>query len=614
MKSRAGGGGFSGWLAARVVGHPKLTLVIAALVPLAAAPGVMRLTLRTDGHALISESAPEVSYDRTIRDQFGIEDQLVVLIRSRHPDGVFNPGTLQLVRELTAALTQMPGMKPGQVMSLATEPSFRLRPGTLSAQKLLEPPLRTKAELDQLREDLRRIRLYTGTLVSFHGQSTVILVGVPNGANRSEFYTKVRHVLGTRKAAPEDISVTGAPVAESLLGVQILEDLGVPRALLGASVPAPADEPGWRWPASLHDLRRLVSQRIGLVPMAALVMMLVLLLGFRNVVAALLPLPGVVATMLFVFGLMGWCGVPIYLATAVMPVLLTVISVTNDIYLFNRYFNLLHAHPTRSQPELVAETLERLIRPVACTSLTAVIGFGSFGLSPLVPVRAFGLFTGIGAVFGLVFSLTAVPALLVLIHPAWLLARRGHKPGSALPLAAGFSRLVPVVVHGRWWVIVLALIAAALTPLGLRCLVVQDSWTSGFDPDSEFRRVTREVNEEFLGVHQLFVSFEAPQMLTGKVAASEFGMGTLALPLDWVGNPSLVDGSPITLFVADPARPGESNHAPIAVWQTQVQIPGRNGDRMILRLGPGNRPANLRRQSAGGPGPLRDRAPQSHAV
>ena len=128
--------------------------------------------------------------------------------------------------------------------------------------------------------------------------------------------------------------------------------------------------------------------------------------------------------MLFVFGLMGWCDVPLYLTTAVMPVLLTVISVTNDIYLFNRYFNLLREKPGHDHKLLVAETFNKLVLPVACTSLMAVVGFLSFGLSPLVPVRAFGIFTGLGALFGLFFSLTVVPALLTLVNPAWLLPRR----------------------------------------------------------------------------------------------------------------------------------------------------------------------------------------------
>ena len=386
-------------LSLHAIRQPKRVIVIAALITLAAAPGLLRLKLRTDGHALVSPTAPEVLADQAVRDHFGLHDQLVVLIRSRHADGIFNPATLQLIRDLTAAFQQLPGVAPADVMSLATEPGFRLRPGTLIQQTLLEPSLQTQAELDQLRDDLRRIELYTGTLVSGDGQFTVILVGVPPAADRAQFHAQVLRIITAKKTTADEIAVTGAPVAESLFGVQILEDLGVPASVLGAGAGATGAD--WKMPASLHELRVFVARHIGLVPLAALVMMLVLLLCFRNVLAALLPLPGVLATMLLVFGLMGWLGVPIYLTTAVMPVLLTVISVTNDIYLFSRYFNLLREKPGVNHVTLVGETFDKLARPVACTSLAAVAGFLSFGFSPLVPVRMFGLFTGVGALFGL---------------------------------------------------------------------------------------------------------------------------------------------------------------------------------------------------------------------
>jgi predicted RND superfamily exporter protein len=81
--------------------HPRPVLALVAAVTLAAAPGILRLKLRTDGHALVSPTAPEVLADKAVRDHFGIHDQLVVLIRPRHADGIFNPATLQLVRELT---------------------------------------------------------------------------------------------------------------------------------------------------------------------------------------------------------------------------------------------------------------------------------------------------------------------------------------------------------------------------------------------------------------------------------------------------------------------------------------------------------------------------------
>src|ERR1039457_1469316 len=157
--------GFFGKLSRLAILHPRTVLVVAAAITLAAAPGMFRLTLRTDGHALVSPSAPEVQYDKSIRDQFGIEDEIVVLIRAAHTNGIFNPGTLQLVRDLTADFRKLPGINPSNVVSLATEPSFRLRLGTINPQQLLEPPLKSQAELDLLREDLRRIELYTGTLI-----------------------------------------------------------------------------------------------------------------------------------------------------------------------------------------------------------------------------------------------------------------------------------------------------------------------------------------------------------------------------------------------------------------------------------------------------------------
>ena len=90
--------------------------------------------------------------------------------------------------------------------------------------------------------------------------------------------------------------------------------------------------------------------------------------------------------MLFVFGLMGWSDVPVYLTMAVMPVLLIAIGVMNDVYLFNRYFSLLRERHAGRHLELLRETFDRLVSPVAITSLTAAIGFGSFAFSPLPPL------------------------------------------------------------------------------------------------------------------------------------------------------------------------------------------------------------------------------------
>lgn len=376
--------------------HPKRVLVITALVTLTAAPGVWWLKLRTDGHALVSPDAPEVLYDKTIREQFGIEDQIVVLIRSAHAGGIFNPATVQLVRDLTAEFVRMPGINPSNVTSLATEPNFRVRPGTLIFQTLLEPPLTTQMELDRLRDDLHKIELYTATLVSIDGKSTAILIGAPSGGDRTRLYQRVMDIIAAKQLAAHDIAVTGAPVAESLLGIHILEDLGLPRAWLGASTRTRAEKAQWAMPASFYEFRLLIARRIGLVTVAVLVMMLIFFLSFRNALATLLPLPEVAATLVFVFGLMGWFGVPIYLTVVVMPVLLTAMCVTDEIHVFSR-------------------SLRWGVYCVLPSALAVVINFavmGWFGIPLGVATSMFaGMMLGIGVDFAI--SSVAIPATTV---------------------------------------------------------------------------------------------------------------------------------------------------------------------------------------------------------
>ena len=581
-----------GRLAHAAICQPRRTLVIAAAVTLAAAPGMLRLTLRTDGHALVAPDAPEVRYDKFIREKFGVEDQIVVLVSTPHPDGIFNPATLQLVRDLTADFLQMPGINPSNVMSLATEPSFRLRPNSLFHQTMLEPPLQTRGELDQLREDLRRIQLYTGTAMARDEKSTCILIGTPAGSDRTQLYQRVRNIVAPRQTANETISVTGAPVAESLLGRHILEDLGIPKALLGASTRSHQEKVEWKTPSSFYELRQLIARRIGLVPVAVLVMLLVFFVAFRKPVATLLPLPEIAATLVFVFGLMGWLGVPIYLTIAVMPVLLTAMCVTDEIHIFSRYFSLLHEKQDTPHQELVRETMNEMVSPVANTTLTTAIGFISFAFSPLKPVQAFGIFTALGVLFSLLYSLTVIPAMLTLLNPAWLVSRRVRSVGNPGGLGTWFARLAQGIVRHRWWALGLLVIVTALTPLGLRRLVVQDSWIDGFDPDSEFHRATELVNEQFHGMHLLLVSVELPQTLRGELPPSAVTADGVVIPSGLLEHPTLIAGSPITISTS--GLTGNSTSAP-TVLKSHIEMVYGLGKHIGTRIPRRDLPANFQR-------------------
>ncbi len=530
--------GFFAALARYSVRHPRRVILVAVALTLAVTPGAMRLKLRTDGHALVDGDAPEVALDQRAREHFGLQDPVVVLVKSAHADGIFNPATLQLVREMTVKLGRIEGVNTNKIVSLANQRGFRNRPGTLHFRTFLETPRATKAECDELRSDLARIQLYTGTMVSYDGRMTAILVGAPPGKDRTVLYREVQNIVAPHQDATNEIAITGPPVAEALLGTHILEDLGVPKPLLGVSTHEGTARPGW--PHNLFELRAFVARHIGLVPVAMVIMALVFQFAFRRIVATVLPMAEVGACLMFIFGLMGWCGVPVYLTIAVMPVLLTAMAVTDEIHVYSRYFALLHERPRTPRAELIAMAMEEMICPVVNTSLTTAIGFVSFAFSPLGPVQAFGIFTAIGVMFCLFWSVSVLPALLVLVPEQWVKTRRraAERPGSG----RAFGAFAQWAVRRRWWVMGAVALLVAATPLGLKQLQIQDSWIDGFEPESDFSRATRLVNEQFHGMHLLYVTLDAEEKISGTLPRADVAYARFKFPTNVVSDPRTLPG------------------------------------------------------------------------
>jgi len=574
------------WLYRYSIRHPIAVVIVAVLTTLAVAPGAARLKLRTDGHALVPARASEVLYDQSIRAEFDTDDPIVVFIRADRPEGIFNPQTLALVKELTAAFLEIEGPGPSNVVSLATERGDRVVPGTLRFRPFLDPLPSTPQELDILRNDLREIELYSGTLVSRDEKAASILVGVPSGADRSGIYRRIQDILAAKGPVSERIRVIGAPVAEALLGTHILEDLGVPSVLLGHRLLRGDQADTWRMPRTFYGLRLFIARHIGLVPIAIAVMAIVFLLSFRSLAATLLPLTEVAACLIVVFGLMGWFGVPVYLTIAVLPVILTAMGVADEIHIFARYTGQLRNRPDDSHLDAVDATMAEMWVPVVKTSVTTAVGFLSFALSPIGPVRAFGVFTAVGIIFCMLWSLTVIPAQLVLIAPRrFVSARRRVTEPDRTQAAPLLARIAAALVRYRYAVLVIAAVVTVAAPFGVSRLVVQDSWIGGFAPDSRFYRATQAFNEQFLGTHILLLCVDTgSEVLAGELKSEAVGHNQLSFPPDLVSDPETLAGQHIDMWRVegndrdvgppDRARPRQA-------LASRIESATRIGDRIV---------------------------------
>ncbi len=462
--------------------RPWLVIAVFALATLAALPGLMRLELRTDGHALVPADDPAVVFDAEVRERFHLRDPLVVLIESSHPDGVLNPRTLRSVSEISRILARLPGVGPEDVVSLATEHRHRVYPGTLNFRPFLDPQPDTPELLKLLDDDLRIARILDGTLISADRKAVTVLVGVPHldpahPYDRVDLYRRVEAAVRPFANDTDRIDVVGAPAAESLLGTHILEDLRL------------------------------------LLPLSLAVIGFVVWLGTRRMAGLGIAGLKIVLCLVWTFGLMGWVGSPVYLTTAVLPVILVTVGLASEIHILWHYQrDLTRALASgRSQLDALHETFGALWRPVFFSAATTAFGFFSFMLSPLAPVRAFGLFSGLGVLLCMFASLTLVPALLRLVPATRITTPRGKAPASGLRL----RRLAtPLLARPAWTLAALALVTVALG-MGATRLYIQDSWIDGFSPDSPFRRATDRVNERLYGTHILLahVRFDPPRAL-----------------------------------------------------------------------------------------------------
>lgn len=460
-----------------VTRRPPAVLALVALVVGIAGAGLFRLELRTDGRALVPLDDPVVRFDREVREHFGLRDPIVVVVETEHPDGIYNAATLTRIREITEAVLALDGIEPEAVTSLATEKGDRVYPSSpLRFRPLLDPPTESARDVERVRGDVEGLDILEGTLVSLDRRSSAILVGVPLPEDRASFDRG--EILGRVEAAARPLAgedrvvVVGAPAAEALLGDHLLADLA------------------------------------RILPVALFVVALVLFVGSRRIWGAALGLVEVGAAQIFTFGMMGWAGVPVYLTTAVLPVILTTLGLADEIHVFWRHQQVLARPDGPSGRSAVRVTLGEMARPLTLTSLTTGLGFLSFLASPLEAVRIFGLFAAVGIAFCLAFSFTAVPAALVLLGDDRL-RRPAGRPANDAPRLVRW--LAPALRRRRMTLATLGVVTA-LFVAGIPAIVVQDGWIDGFAPESSFRRAVERVNEDFFGTHLLLVHLELPPL------------------------------------------------------------------------------------------------------
>jgi len=365
--------GMAGWSA----NHPKGAAVLILLITLGFLSRIPSLAVNDESLDRLATGHSARILQARIGAEFSARDGVILAVES--PDGVFNFESLVRYMALSGFLGSLPGIVSEDVVSLATTDNVIAQDDRL----LIRPPLQNwiadDASAHAVFDELRSNPLFIGRLVSEDGTVAAMFAPIADNSTRREIYQAVTRQLAVMAPAlnGDRILVSGKVMTEGALG-----------------------------DAMRSDLRRLGS-------VIVVVLLVLLTVYFRCLSLAILPVITAVVSVIWTLGLLAALGIPVYLPIMLVPVILLVIGITDEVHLIDVYRCYLLDKDRKSA---LLDALQKIARRLTLTSLTATAGFMALGASLAPQLKYFGFFTafGIGVAYLLIFTLT--PAYLMMLR------------------------------------------------------------------------------------------------------------------------------------------------------------------------------------------------------
>ena len=374
-----------------MIWHPLWVLAGIGLVTAGLGWAALSLEFSTD----LREMLPDEDF--TVREfvdssrNYGSQDFLLVAVHAQ--DTVFNAQTLKKIWEMSEAFQTLSSQWVEEVRNFFNSEVIEGSDNALAVRVGAATLPQTPEEIEAFRRVVMGERLLSRIFVSQDERTAlVILEEDPRiiNSDQSMAMTEAVERLVAPYQGPESIRLSGGPYIMAYVRKAMIRDLRV------------------------------------LIPFAVGLLLVVLFLSFRQLRGMLLPVTVTLLSVVWTLGVMALMGFQLTIVSVVIPVILIAIVNADSIHILTRYQEALHDEPDKRQALLIA--LKTISKPVIYTSLTSAVGFLGLATAYSVIIQQFGLATAIGILFGMVLSLTALPALLILL-PARSAPHLAQPPG-----------------------------------------------------------------------------------------------------------------------------------------------------------------------------------------
>jgi predicted RND superfamily exporter protein len=428
-----------------------------------------------------------------IDETFG--SSFFILVGLERPGGtVFDPVFLNRLKEYVSRIEEIRIV--GNVNSLVSADYIYGDSDSIFADKLVSDDFSgTPEEIMNLKRRLLSWELYRKALVSDDFKAAQVLVPLEissEDVGKKEIideYILVRDLAREMFAGLASVYVTGLPVISATISEAMKTDLVV------------------------------------LIPLVAALVLIILILSFRQLNAVLLILLTVAVAVIWSIGAIPLSGIELTILSTVLPVILIAVGSAYGIHLVTHY--LAAVKETCGPKELsfeehrslVLSVVRRMVKPVFLAAVTTFAGFGSFCFTTVPPIREWGIFASFGVLVSFLAALILIPALLIIRGPklekqAKLIpaARKAGKPETNTD--TGLSAVLLGISAKKRTVFGLTVIAALTAGIGASKIVIDNVFVEYFKASSDIAKSDRFIREKFGGSKMVSLVMEADESET----------------------------------------------------------------------------------------------------
>ncbi|NUB93132.1 MMPL family transporter [Haloterrigena sp. SYSU A121-1] len=301
-------------------------------------------------------------------------------------------------RNLTANLEQI---RLGATTGIFEAEYTQLQEGTV--------PLEDQLEALESLDDEEYERVVQQTLSDGDGQENVALALMPSSyePGSTEAETRMTSVTQSTQSDAAGGGMGGGAISDRIVESQLeIRDLANAQEedyiVFGGGI-------------ITDEIDRSMGDSLAIVgPFALLFVVVALLIAYRDLIDIVLGVVGIVAVLVWTFGFMGWADIAFNQMFVAVPVLLIGLSIDYAIHVFMRHREQREEDGrTGSVRGSMKVALAGVGAALIWVTATTVIGFLSNLVSPIGPIREFGIVSSVGIVAALIIFGALIPAMKV---------------------------------------------------------------------------------------------------------------------------------------------------------------------------------------------------------